>query len=235
MTANVRDRDDRRSPSVLRVPNAALRFRPPGERGARRGPRARRPRARPRDHAASSARRRRRPRRSKARLVKALKLTDEQQKKLDPILDEARSAVHGPQTAPPGAAPHRGQRIREESRVKIRALLTPEQQAIYDQMPQGQAARGGAARPERSGLGARRPTASRARSRSRTGHQRRRRHRAARRRAQGGRGGPRRHRRAGQRGAAAGVAGAGAAEPAHAALGGPPHARRASRISPRTT
>jgi len=40
-------------------------------------------------------------------------------------------------------------RIREESRQKIRALLTPEQQTVYDQLPSGQPARAGAG--ERAG------------------------------------------------------------------------------------
>ena len=85
------------------------------------------------------------PEETKARLVKALKLTDEQQKKLDPILDEARSQFMGLNRIPQEQRRTAGQRIREESRVKIRALLTPEQQAIFDQMPQGQGGRGGAA------------------------------------------------------------------------------------------
>jgi len=125
---------------VLRVSNAALRFRPPGEEAptpsaapAPTGPGAT-PFQRPAPPSAEEI---------KARLVKELKLTEEQQKKLDPILDEARSQYAGLSRVPQEQRRSAAQRIREESRVKIRALLTPEQQAQFDQMPQGQGRSGG--------------------------------------------------------------------------------------------
>jgi HlyD family secretion protein len=139
LTANVRIVTTTK-PDVLRVSNAALRFRPPGEEvpgaPAPPAPSATMPFQRPAPPS---------PEEIKGRLVKALKLTDEQQKKLDPILDEARSQFMGLNRIPQEQRRTAGQRIREESRVKIRALLTPEQQAIFDQMPQGQGSRGGAA------------------------------------------------------------------------------------------
>ncbi|HEU5191303.1 MAG TPA: efflux RND transporter periplasmic adaptor subunit [Methylomirabilota bacterium] len=134
LTANVRIVTTTR-PDVLRVSNAALRFRPPGEDAPApagspppSGPGAT-PFQRPTPPSAEEI---------KARLVKELKLTEEQQKKLDPILDEARSQYSGLNRVPQEQRRTAAQRIREESRVKIRALLTPEQQAQFDQMPQGQ-------------------------------------------------------------------------------------------------
>jgi HlyD family secretion protein len=134
LTANVRIVTTTR-PDVLRVSNAALRFRPPGEEAPApagspppSGPGAT-PFQRPTPPSAEEI---------KARLVKELKLTEEQQKKLDPILDEARSQYSGLNRVPQEQRRTAAQRIREESRVKIRALLTPEQQAQFDQMPQGQ-------------------------------------------------------------------------------------------------
>ncbi len=140
LTANVRIVTTTK-PDVLRVSNAALRFRPPGEEAPATGAAAppTGPGTTPFQRPAPPS-----PEEIKARLVKALKLTDEQQKKLDPILDEARSQFMGLNRIPQEQRRTAGQRIREESRVKIRALLTPEQQAIFDQLPQGQAARGGA-------------------------------------------------------------------------------------------
>jgi HlyD family secretion protein len=138
LTANVRIVTTTR-PNVLRVSNAALRFRPPGEEappptaGAPTGPGAT-PFQRPAPPSAEEI---------KARLVKELKLTDEQQKKLDPILEEARAQYPGLNRIPQEQRRAAAQRIREESRTKIRAILTPEQQAVFDQMPQGQGGRGG--------------------------------------------------------------------------------------------
>ncbi|HUG38698.1 MAG TPA: efflux RND transporter periplasmic adaptor subunit [Candidatus Limnocylindrales bacterium] len=142
MTANIRVVVDSR-PDVLKVPNMALRFRPPGEEAA--------PAARP---AAGPSRGigggERRPggglppiEEIRARLVKELKLTEEQQKQLEPILEENRAAFVGLARIEPSKRRPAAQRIREETRQKIRAMLTPEQQATYDQMPSGQAARGG--------------------------------------------------------------------------------------------
>jgi HlyD family secretion protein len=141
LTANVRIVTTTR-PDVLRLPNAALRFRPPGEEAPApaAGATPTGPGTTPFQRPAPPS-----PEEIKARLVKELKLTDEQQKKLDPILDEARSQFMGLNRIPQEQRRTAAQRIREESRVKIRALLTPEQQAVFDQMPQGQSARGGGA------------------------------------------------------------------------------------------
>jgi len=142
MTANVRVVIEARQ-DALKVPNTALRFRPvgdeapapartgalPGQPGGERRPGGGLP---PLEEI-------------RARLVKDLKLTDEQQKKLDPILEESRSAFQALSRVPAERRRAAAQQIREEARKKIRALLTPEQQTQYDQMREGQPARGGAA------------------------------------------------------------------------------------------
>jgi HlyD family secretion protein len=132
MTANVRVVTSTR-PDVLRVANAALRYRPPGEEPATTGPGST-PFQRPPPPSLEE---------TKARLTKELKLTDEQQKKLEPILEESRAQFTTLNRVPQEQRRAAATRIREESRQKIRALLTPEQQAVFDQLPQGQSGRGG--------------------------------------------------------------------------------------------
>jgi len=140
MTANVRIVVENRA-DALKVPNTALRFRPagdeaptpprtgalPGQPGGERRPGGGLP---PLEEI-------------RARLVRELTLTEEQQKKVDPILEESRVAFQGLSRVPAERRRAAAQQIRDEARKKIRALLTPEQQAKYDQMPVGQPSRGG--------------------------------------------------------------------------------------------
>ena len=137
LTANVRIVTTTR-PNVLRVSNAALRFRPPGEDAATPSAAPSAPGAMPFARPAPPS-----AEEIKARLVKELKLTDDQQKKLDPILEEARAQYPALNRIPQEQRRAAAQRIREESRTKIRAILSPEQQAVFDQMPQGQSGRAG--------------------------------------------------------------------------------------------
>jgi len=129
LTANLSITVDAR-PNVLKLPNAALRFRPvpdvePSSQGDYRSP--------PGMSAASVEQ-------VRAELTTELRLTEEQQRALEPLLEERRQQfmmldrLLGPQR-PPAAL-----RIHEETRVKIRALLTPDQQALYDRLPLGQPA-----------------------------------------------------------------------------------------------
>lgn len=125
MTANVRIVVDDK-PSVLKIPNAALRFRPQGveaETGARPAPAAppSAPAARPTPEAV------------RARLVKELGLSPEQERRLDPILQESRQellALRG-LDLPEGERRARARKLRDAARERIRALLTPEQRARY--------------------------------------------------------------------------------------------------------
>jgi HlyD family secretion protein len=135
MTANVRIEVDRRE-GVLRVPNAALRFRPPGE--AAEGPGA--PRsgragaaAMGSGGAAASNAGSAESRDLRSTLARELGLTDAQRGQLDRILDEARQAIAALRTQglDEPALQARRRRIRAEARERIRAILTPEQQRRY--------------------------------------------------------------------------------------------------------
>lgn len=129
MTANVRIVVDQKG-SVLRVPNAALRFRPTGVEGESPTPRGGPPQHTPQAGGSGQS-----PEAIRERLVKGLSLTEEQQRKLDPILQESRQklvALQGERLSE-GERRTRGQRIREAAREKIREILTPEQRARYDQ------------------------------------------------------------------------------------------------------
>jgi len=149
MTANVK-LVVAEKPSVLKISNAALRFRPPGADPGPTGPPSG---ATARGGAPAggapagegSEGRGRRPslEEIRDRLVKQLGLTADQQAKLEPILQESRQEMMGLRELPEGERRARAQKIREASRVKIRALLTPPQQAKYDEMSPGPPAGGG--------------------------------------------------------------------------------------------
>jgi HlyD family secretion protein len=134
MTANVK-LIVAEKPSVLKVPNAALRFRPAGEQaetgaqapaGASRG-------------AAPGPGRPPSIEQIRERLVKGLGLTAEQQAKLDPILESSREQMAGLRGAglDEPARQAQAQKIREATRQRIRAILTPEQQVKYDESSGG--------------------------------------------------------------------------------------------------
>jgi HlyD family secretion protein len=155
MTANVRVQVDRRE-DVLRVSNAALRFRPPADGNERAAtPPARggaeTPAARGQAGGAGA------PagggpgaggggglREMRATLVRDLALSAEQQTKLDAILEEARRAFAASRT-PGGDDKAQGadrRRVRTEIREKIRAILTPDQQKRFEAYVQTQGAGG---------------------------------------------------------------------------------------------
>jgi HlyD family secretion protein len=157
MTANVRVQVDRRE-DALRVPNAALRFRPPADaadspggtprpRASAEDPAGRRSAgAAPAAGAGQGGGRSSSLGEMRASLVRDLALTPEQETKLDAILDEARQAFAAARSQggdDGGAAPQR-RRARTEIREKIRAILTPDQQKRFDTTV---AARDGGAAP----------------------------------------------------------------------------------------
>ena len=158
MTANVRVQVDRRE-DALRVPNAALRFRPPADGTEPAQPRTR---AGADDSSGRAATGGGAPaaggsgraagggagggggnrggglREMRATLVRDLALTPEQQGKLDAILEEARqsfAAARGQDDQAAGAQRRRG---RTEIREKIRAILTPDQQKRFDALQAAQ-------------------------------------------------------------------------------------------------
>lgn len=132
MTANVRITTDSRE-SVLKVPNSALRFRPPGEAVAAARPDGGRSggnadggeKAGPAAAGAAQLR---------ERLVRELKLDAQQQQRLDPILAEARNKFMGLRDLPEEARAKQGAAIRAEQRAKIEDLLRPEQKERYAQI-----------------------------------------------------------------------------------------------------
>src|SRR6185503_11752542 len=132
MTANVRIVVDARD-KALKVPNAALRFRPAGVADARDAGGAA-------DVAAPEADSKKGGRGAAAgeamreRLVKELKLSTEQQARLEEILRATRERVQAIDTEDAAERARQAQRLRAESRSRIAEILTPEQRKRYEQM-----------------------------------------------------------------------------------------------------
>src|SRR5881409_3571757 len=125
MTANVKLVVAEKS-SVLKLPNAALRFRPAGgDAVVPSGP--------PGGATASGQ-----PslEQMRDRLVRDLKLSADQETKLEPILQDSRKQLMALQSSglaePDRRA--RAQKLRDAARVRIREILTLEQQTRYDEM-----------------------------------------------------------------------------------------------------
>jgi len=127
MTANVRIVVDQKS-SVLKVPNAALRFRPPGVEGEASPSRGKAQAGETPDSTGSSGD----PIRD--RLVRGLGLTEEQQGKLDPILRERQEKLLALKGDGLSKAERRSrqQNIRDAAREKITRILTEEQRARFE-------------------------------------------------------------------------------------------------------
>jgi HlyD family secretion protein len=149
MTANVRITTDSRE-SVLKVPNSALRFRPPGE-----GPVD----ARTADKAGGNADGGDKAGAVKGganpmaqfreRLVAELKLDAEQQQRLEPIFTEARNKFMALRDLPEEARAKAGQAIRADMRAKIEDVLKPGQKERYAQIVAETAGRAGAGQTAR--------------------------------------------------------------------------------------
>ena len=147
-------------PNVLKVPNAALRFRPAGTDGApaagasggaaarQAGPDAGGQGGGERGGERGSGGGRPSLEQIRERLVKSLNLTKEQEQKLDPILQDSRQQMQALREAPEAERQQRGQRIRETTRQRIREILTPKQQTLYDETSGGG---GGGGRDPQSG------------------------------------------------------------------------------------
>ena len=135
MTANVKLVYDQK-PSVLKVQNAALRFRPAGaDAAASSGPSA----AAPQSFAFGSGRPS--PEEMRERLVKGLNLTEDQQRRLEPILAETREQLAALSDVPEAERQQRARRVFGEMRVKVRELLTPTQQLTFDASASARATR----------------------------------------------------------------------------------------------
>jgi HlyD family secretion protein len=135
MTANVRVVVEQRD-GVLKVPNAALRFRPPGAQETRpvESPSA----------AAGAQTGGQAVRQFRERLMAELKPDDTLRAKLDAVFDEARKkAAPLREIEDQTARRKQGERIRAETRGKVLELLMPEQKAIYERLAAELSAGGG--------------------------------------------------------------------------------------------
>jgi HlyD family secretion protein len=146
MTANVRVITDSRE-SVLKVPNAALRFRPAGSAAADS------PAAASKGDAASAdvdggepkAKGKARGAGQAERLARELSLTPEQRTRVDAILAENRSKMGDVTTEDSAERRRQIERLRAESRQRIAEILTPEQRGRYEALSGGGRPRGGGA------------------------------------------------------------------------------------------
>ena len=144
MTANVK-LVVAEKPNVLKVPNASLRFRPPGE-GADVVPAAGRGSG-GQGGGESQGSGQGGGQQMRERLVKALDLTPEQQAKIDPILDDMRQQMIALRSAGLSEQERqaKAQRLREAMRARIREILTPAQQTKYEEFSGGEGGRGATA------------------------------------------------------------------------------------------
>jgi HlyD family secretion protein len=131
MTANVKLVVAQKA-NALKIPNAALRFRPAGvDAPAPSGPGGGAS-AGGAGGAAGGA-----PpsvEQIRERLIKGLGLGADQQKKLEPILLEGREQLRSLQGLPDAERRPKAQKIREAQRARIRELLTDDQKVRYDEM-----------------------------------------------------------------------------------------------------
>ncbi|MGZ9059757.1 MAG: hypothetical protein ACXW14_11010, partial [Burkholderiaceae bacterium] len=146
MTANVRIVTDARDP-VLKVPNAALRFRPPGESAGVKDAAKAEGQAKSAQSAEANA--------SKGgagggqmsqfreRIVAELKMGTEQQQRLESIFAEMRNKFMGLRDLPEDARARQGAAIRSEMRARVEEILKPEQTARYAEIVSELAGRAG--------------------------------------------------------------------------------------------
>lgn len=155
MTANVRIVTDTRD-SVLKVPNAALRFRPPGEsaaaRGDDRGKAMQGADAGAVKGGAGGAGPGGQVNQFRERLVTELKLDGEQQQRLEPIFAEMRNKFMGLRDLPEEARAKQGAAIRADMRARVDEILKPEQKTRYAEIVTELAGRAGGGQATRGGI-----------------------------------------------------------------------------------
>jgi len=133
MTANVRIVSDARE-NALKVPNAALRYRPPGVAATKD---AEAPSPAPGAGGGDAQARR-------AKLVDELKLDAAQQARLDEVFAELRAKMAEMSEVRDSDRRTRAERLRGDVRQKINAMLNPEQQKRYAAFVATETGRGGA-------------------------------------------------------------------------------------------
>jgi HlyD family secretion protein len=126
MTANVKLIVAEKS-NVLKIPNAALRFRPSGADGGTASASSPKPSAQRADSSQSL-------KNLRERLVRDVGVTAEQQAKLETILEDSRQQMKAIRASELADQERKAQvkKSREATRARIRDLLTPEQRAKYD-------------------------------------------------------------------------------------------------------
>jgi HlyD family secretion protein len=141
MTANVRIVVDTRE-NALKLPNAALRFRPAGAADARETGEARDPAPAAGDEGkGGTGRGSQAGEAARERLAKELSLNAEQQTRLEAILRETREQVQALVVEDAAERRRQAERLRSASRSRIAEILDPAQRKRYEEMT---AARGGA-------------------------------------------------------------------------------------------
>ena len=139
MTANVRIVVDQRA-DVLKVVNAALRFRPIGREDAKPGE-ATQPAQQSQGGGAGGGGG---PQAFRQRLMQELKPDEAQKAKLEQILDETRQKMGALRDiADEQERRKQSERVRAETRVRITEVLTPEQKPIYERLVAELAGRSG--------------------------------------------------------------------------------------------
>jgi len=129
MTANVKLVYDQK-PNALKVANAALRFRPAGTEAPPTAASATPAAGGSGDPAFGAGRPS--PEDMRERLVKGLTLTKEQQRKLDPIIQDMREQMSMLQQVPEDQRRARTRQILGDMRTRVREILTPTQQLAFD-------------------------------------------------------------------------------------------------------
>ena len=140
MTANVRVIVDNRD-NVLKVPNAALRFRPVGAAEAAAGAPAESPAAGGDEKGKGKGK----GRGQIERLEKELALTPDQRSKIEAIMSDTRAKVGELPAEDQAERRRQAERLRAESRTRIAEVLTAEQRVKYEAMAGGGRSRGGGA------------------------------------------------------------------------------------------
>ncbi|RJG03779.1 efflux RND transporter periplasmic adaptor subunit [Noviherbaspirillum sedimenti] len=141
MTANVRVVTDTRS-DVLKVPNAALRFRPPGAASQRVSATDTAGASR-QNNGQTAAQGRGQNNALREQLEKDLQLSEEQKGKLDAIFAGMRDKMAAAREAPQEERQKIMERSRSDMRAQIAAILTPEQRKKYEDLTAEQAGRRG--------------------------------------------------------------------------------------------
>jgi len=141
MTANVRIVVDARE-NVLKVPNAALRFRPAGVTDARDSGGERDAAGPPVADDEGGKGGRGFAEALRERLTRELNLSAEQQARLEEIQRATRDRIRSIETDDAGERRRQAERLRAESRTRISEMLNPEQRARYEEMTAGRAGGG---------------------------------------------------------------------------------------------